>query len=287
MRFAVVAVAVGAAVLAAPALAQADGVDACVESADQSQELRDNGKLVEAREKLLQCSASACPPAVAKQCAKWLVDVEQALPSIVVRVRDGAGKDVVDANVWIDEAPRASSVDGRAVVLNPGAHTILVRRQGSPDAEERIVVASGEKHRVVTIEVRADVVSPKEPPKEVSVPPPPPRPSSGHFTFPWYSGVLFGVGVAGFVSVAVLVPLARSQANDLRATCAPTCATSDVDAVQTKITIANVMLGVGIGGVALGVTSLVLANVLRKSEPVAAWVMPIDGGVAAGAAGRL
>ena len=56
--------------------------------------------------------------------------------------------------------------------------------------------------------------------------------------------------------MAVLIPIANSDANTLRATCAPRCAQDDVDAVQGKITGANVLMGIGIGGIALGATSL-------------------------------
>lgn len=259
-------------------------VEGCVEMADKGQELRDSGQLVEAKEKLVGCSSATCPAAVAKQCARWLQDVEQSMPTIVVRVRDAAGKDVADAMISIDGALRAPHSDGRPIAVNPGPHTLVVRREGSADAEDKIVVAAGEKNRVVTIESKPAVATPITPAPGT---PPEPKPSGGAFKFPWYAGVLLGVGVASFIGVAVLVPVARGDANDLRATCAPRCAQDDIDAVQTKITVANVLLGVGIGGVVLGATSLVLANVLGKSERgVTAYVMPLSGGAAFGAAAR-
>jgi hypothetical protein len=257
-------------------------VASCVEQADKAQELRDAGQLVEAREKLVACSSTSCPGAVAKQCARWLQEVDQSMPSVVVRVHDAAGKDVLDASVSVDGEQRAPRVDGKPLVVNPGPHTILVRRDGAADAEEKIVVVAGEKNRVLTL---ASLPAPVEAPP----PPPPskPEPHRGGFTFPWYGGVLLGVGVAGFVGTAIVVPMARAQANDLRATCAPLCNPDDVDSVRTKITLGNVFLGVGIAGVTLGAVALVLANtVLEKKTPVSAFVAPLPGGAALGAVGR-
>ncbi len=283
LAFAYVAAVGVASVVAFAPSARAD-VASCVEQADKAQELRDSGQLVEAREKLVACSATACPAAVAKQCARWLQEVDQSMPTIVVRVRDVAGKDLVDASIAIDGAVRSPRVDGKPLVLNPGPHTIVVKREGAADAEEKIVVVAGEKNRAVTIESKAAAVVPPPPDH-----PPPPKetPSHGGFVFPWYGGVLLGVGVAGFVGMAVLVPMASSQASDLRSTCSPNCSADDVSSVQTKITLANVFMGVGIGGITLGAVALVLANTVFKREaPVAAWVMPTPGGASLGAVGR-
>lgn len=282
---------VALAMVVTPSIARAASVEACVDAAEKSQQLRDDGQLIEAKEKLVTCSAAGCPGAVAKQCARWLQEVEQSLPSIVVRVRDQAGKDVVDATISVDGAVRAAHADGRPIAVNPGAHTILVHRDGAADAEEKLVVVAGEKNRVIAVESKpasTGGVGPKTPPDQPPVEPPKDS-GSGGFKFPWYSGVFLGIGVAGFVGTAILVPVARGEANDLRTTCSPNCAQSDVDAVQTKLTAANVLLVVGIAGVAVGVTSLILANVLGKgrAEPaVSAFFVPLAGGGAIGATGR-
>ncbi len=279
-----------AALVAAPSVARAANVEACVDAAEKSQQLRDDGQLLEAKEKLVTCSAAGCPGAVAKQCARWLQEVEQSLPSIVVRVRDQAGKDVVDATISIDGTVRAAHADGRPIALNPGAHTIVVRRDGAADAEEKLVVVAGEKNRVIPIESKPAAVGPKTPPDQPPVEPPKDGGSGGGFKFPWISGVFFGIGVAGFVGTAILVPMASGEAKDLRATCSPNCAQSDVDAVQTKITAANVLLFVGIGGVAAGLTAMIIANVIggksSTEHPVSAFVVPVAGGAAIGATGR-
>jgi len=81
------------------------------------------------------------------------------------------------------------------------------------------------------------------------------------FYFPWTAGAFLGVGVAGFVGTAALVAIASSDASNLRSTCAPTFAASDVDAAHSKLVAANVTLGIGIAGVALAAIFLIAANV--------------------------
>jgi hypothetical protein len=259
----------------------ANPVDACMEAADGAQSLRDEGKLIEAREKILVCAASSCPTVVAKQCAKWLQEVDEQLPTVIPRVRDAAGKDLSDAEVRIDGAVRAGALDGRAIPLNPGPHKLTFHREGSADAEESLVIRAGDKNRVVDVQLKAPTTTGPQPPGDGS------EPHRG-FRFPWTTGVFLGVGVASFVTMGALIAVASGDASTLRTSCAPRCATSDVDAVQTKITVANVMMGVGIASVAVSALFLVLANTgsaPKEKAAVSFGMGPLPGGAALGAAG--
>ena len=69
-----------------------------------------------------------------------------------------------------------------------------------------------------------------------------------------------GVGVVGFAAMGVLIGVAGGDLNQLRTTCAPQCDPSDVDAVHTKLVVADVALGVGIAGVAVAAIALIVAN---------------------------
>ena len=244
-------------VLALPASARADEVDACVEGADKSQQLRDQGKLIEAREQLIACAASSCPAAVAKQCARWLHEVDAAIPSVVLRVRSADGADVADAEVTLDGASRSGTLAGKPIALDPGPHELAFKR-GDETATAKIVVRASEKNRLVDVTLVG-------PAKVVVTPPPPPPPpvveEQSGFRFPWTTGVFLGVAVASFAGTAALVAVASSDAGSLRSTCAPTCAGSDVDAAHTKLVAANVTFGVGIASVALAAIFLIAANV--------------------------
>jgi hypothetical protein len=254
--------AVIATILALAQSAHADEVDACVAGADKAQQLRDQAKLVEAREQLIACAAANCPTAVAKQCAKWLGEVDEAIPSIALRVRSSSGSDVADAEVTLDGAVRPGALDGKPIKLDPGAHKFTFKR-GDEMAESTIVVREGEKNRPVDVTLVAPAVA-------IVTPPPPPlvapeEPRAG-FRFPWTAGVFIGVAVASFAGTAALVAVASSDAGDLRSTCAPACSVSDVDAAHTKLVVANVTLGVGIGSLALAAIFLVAANVGHHAD---------------------
>jgi len=257
----------------APPNARADEVDACVRSADRAQQLRDQGKLIEARAQLIACGASACPAPVAKQCGKWLQGVEAELPTLSLRVRDAKGDDVADVAVTSDGAPLLASLDGRPVPMDPGVHRLAFRR-GSSTAQESIVVRAGEKDRLVDVQLSAPTPSA---PKIVVAPPraPPPRAEAGaRFRFPWPAGVALGFGVAGFVTMGALAASANADASSLRQTCAPNCAESDVDVVRTKLAVANVGLGVGIAGVAVAAIWIVVASVHHARAPSAVALSP-------------
>ena len=84
--------AMGTAAASASAQAAAPTKTECSQSHASSQELRLDGKLLEARKQLRTCSDPACPSALQTDCAGWLVDVEQAIPSVDFLFDTAAGK---------------------------------------------------------------------------------------------------------------------------------------------------------------------------------------------------
>src|SRR4051794_33678226 len=68
---------------------------ACLAASDQAQQLKDERKLVKAREQALACSKDSCPGPVRKDCLQWLQTIDASLPSIVINARDG-GKDITN-----------------------------------------------------------------------------------------------------------------------------------------------------------------------------------------------
>jgi hypothetical protein len=249
------AIAVGVMLALAPSEARADDVDACVEGADKAQQLRDQAKLVEARQQLISCASSSCPAAVSKQCAKWLQEVDDAIPSVALRVRSPAGADVTDAQVTLDGAPRPDALEGKPIRLDPGAHKFTFKR-GDETADATIVLRAGERNRLVDVTLVAPAAA-----AVVVAPPPEPVMVERGFHFPWTAGVFVGLGVASFVGTVALVAVANNDANDLRTTCAPTCPVSEVDSAHAKLVAANVTLGVGIASIALAAIFLIADNV--------------------------
>jgi len=131
-------------------VARADEKQVCGDAYQLGQTLRDQHKLVKAREQLRVCAATTCPEFISKECTGWLKDVEARMPSVVLTAKNAAGADVTDARVTIDGAPLAATLNGIAVDVDPGAHTFGF---DGPDgrAEQKVVVAEGMKAQRVAV----------------------------------------------------------------------------------------------------------------------------------------
>jgi hypothetical protein len=138
--------------LSSRAHAQAeDEKQACVAAFDAAQQHRAEQRLLKAREALLQCGQPSCPDVVRTKCMEWLPELERALPSIVVAVKDRRGEDTVVADVHIDGSLVARRIDGRPIVIDPGPHTIRIELKGSPPQSKRIVAQQGDKLRKIAV----------------------------------------------------------------------------------------------------------------------------------------
>lgn len=230
----------------APAGAAVDKA-ACLDAHQDAQKLRNEGRLRDAREKLLVCAAEACPSLVKVDCERWLPEVEHDLPTVVVRVQDESGVDVTDATLTIDG--KATPLDGKPIALDPGVHAFETTR-GSGDSasvvKQQVLVRVGEQNRVVDVHFGAQSK------KDEST-------SSGPSPLPW---ILGGVGVVALGGAAYFGLHARSRLNELRDTCAPQCDPADKPAIQRELVISDVLLGAGV--VSLGVATYLF--VTQKSE---------------------
>lgn len=254
------AVALGA--LAAPAAARADTTDACLQASDEGQNLRDQGKLNAARARFLTCSHDACPRLVRADCAGWLADVDGRIPSVVLSAQDPAGHDTADVKVTMDGVPLADRLEARAVLVDPGEHHFHFERAGSTAVEETVILREGERRRAVVVRFR----EPGEAPARALAP------TRGVVTI---AIALGSVPLVGSGLFAYFAATAQSDANHLRATCAPGCAPSAVSAVRTKEIVADVSLGVGIAAAAAAVGVLVFGP---REAPAAASVAVLPGG---------
>ncbi len=238
-----------AAFLATSALggfARADDKQACIEASEEGQKLRSEGKLSAARAKFLACAQASCPTVVRSDCATWLGEIDGALSSIVVVVRDEAGTDVAAATVSLDGGA-AGAVDGKPIQVDPGKHVLTVH-VGANTTKVDVVAVTGEKNRAIVVKV------PRSAPIASTPEPPPPSPS----VVPWVLGGvgLVALGAAGFVGYSAL-----SDRNRLRDSCAPRCAQADIDGVERKRLVTDVLVGVSL--VSLGVATFLF---LRKDE---------------------
>lgn len=258
-----------AAAVATPSLAQVKAADgpassqeekrACAEASERAQELRSVGKLLAARERLLVCARSSCPGVVRKDCSDWLSEVERVTPSLVPTARDAAGHDVTSARVIVDGVTLTSGLDGRAIPVDPGRHTLRVEA-ASGTAQSELLVREGERGRVVSMVLEGSTPVPG--PAAATAPVPTLPISSGHEA-PRRRGppvVAYGLGGLGIValgSFAFFGLTGQGDVDHLRTTCAPGCAQDDVDAAKTKLMVADVSLAVG--ALALGTAAVLFA----------------------------
>jgi hypothetical protein len=187
------------------------------------------------------------------------------MPSIVVRVRDARDRDVLDPTISVDGE---AALPGRAIPLDPGRHVIVASR-GQETGTEEILVAEGEKRRLLAIQI-ADAgraAGQEREPRETT-----PRAASGPGPWSW---VLFGVAAVGFSTFGVLQLTSRAKYDDLETSCSPRCRPEDVSGVKTQLVGSAVGLGVGIVSLAAG---LVLWLGSKKAAPAQLTVDALPSG---------
>ena len=241
------------------ALAAPPTKEACITAFDQAQQARRAGHFGQSREELLVCSQTACPAVVRADCADVLKQVASAQPTIVLKAADAHGTDLTDVSVELNGQKLASSLDGRAIPVDPGKLALVFSRPPWKPVPVEVVIAEGEKGRIVQA-----TLGPPLPPEERRVvydgpPSPPPKRSTAGWAVPVGLGV---VSIASFVIAGVTRVGVGNDADDAKKPggCAPLCSSSDRDHWSGELVRANVFLGIGIGTAVLAAASwLVLA----------------------------
>jgi hypothetical protein len=186
------------AILLAPSLARSaePTKQQCVDANDAAQDLRQAGKLRQAREKLVLCATSSCPAIVREDCLDRLRHVDAAMPTIVFEAKDAAGNDLPNVTVTMDGQPFADKLDGTPLPLDPGDHRFVFNAQGLPSTEKRIEVREGDLGRRERLVLAATVQAlPQTPAKEEPVAMAPP--ASDGSTQRMAGMILGGAGIVG------------------------------------------------------------------------------------------
>jgi hypothetical protein len=232
----------GVAILAlsvtAPGLARGDegSRQQCLDAAVTGQGLLKARKLIEARTVLGTCSRADCPGLVQRDCTQWLAEADQAIPSVVLSVRDAADRDLVDAHLLLDGQPLAADAEGKALPLDPGTHVLRIERAGAPTTDRTFVVREGEKSRPIAVRIE---------------PVPIPEPARKRAPIPVATMVLGGAGLIaagtfGYFSI-------RGLADRGQFGCAAGCSQAQHDQVIREFDGADVALGIAAASVAAAV----------------------------------
>ena len=168
---------------------------------------------------------------MAADCTRWLEEVSDTIPSIVVRAMRGR-REVDKARVFIDD--EEAKLDGRPIELDPGPHQIRVEVEGSPSAEREVVAKTGVRARIVEIELPSSGNAVHDSETE-------PAATGGTHPVVWIAG---GIGVLGLASFGYFGLRAKHRYDDLDESCAPSCKKSDSDEVKRAFLIADISLGV-------------------------------------------
>jgi hypothetical protein len=232
--------------LVAPDVAADDVRKVCATAYEQAQYARKERKLRRAREQLILCAQPECPAATRNDCVPWLAEVEASLPTVVFGATDAAGKELTDVKVLVDDAVLVDRLDGAAVAVDPGPRRFLFQHAGAKDVEESFVIKEGEKNRILGVQFK-DVGAAAA---SKAAPGPAAQAESSGASY-WPAALLTGVGALGIGGAVLFGVGAKSDADDLRSTCAPRCSTSSVDDVRSKLLVSDVFLGVGVVSLAL------------------------------------
>jgi hypothetical protein len=169
---------------------------------------------------------------------------------------------------------------GAPVVVPPGPVDVVVTNSAGVELARKTVIAAIAQTTAVSLEAQAppppataatgkaalDTSDDEKPGGDEAQPPPQPvapPPAADRTKLRPYSYVAAGVGVAGLVTFTVLGLMSNSNYNDLKSACTGGCPPgkqSEIDTGITEQTVANVGLGVGIAGLAAGVTMFLLSR---------------------------
>jgi len=219
------------------------------------QVMKNDGKLLRARDLLVSCRDAPCDDAAAAECAEirrfcgaQVGETSADIPSVALRVVDDRGWPVKDANLRVD----ASVMDpAPSIELDPGHHVFRATYAGASGSAE-IDLAKGRRGApvTITIDLRRTV---------------PTRPT------PW-PVYLFGTltAVASFTAIGFAIA-AQKEADDL-AFCKPACDPAHKGLfVGTTVTVDVSLVVAAVAGLATLVTYLARpsrAHVVHVEERV-------------------
>jgi hypothetical protein len=240
-----------------------DPVVACLANHTEGQKLRRDGKLIESRDAFRQCSASACPSQIIRDCWGWTEEVDRQIPSVSFAVTaDGVNR--ADAQVFIDDQALLEKLSGRAIDINPGPHRVRVLLPPFEPFEEEVVIVEGDKFRVVEVKF----VSPHADPNPLAPMPGPAQPEiEKNRPVPMATYVLGGVGAAAALNGAawgIANLVLRSKMEDR---CAPDCSDKSIGVLKQRALVADISWGVSIVSLASAATLYFLRPEEEAMEP--------------------
>jgi hypothetical protein len=258
----------------------------CAAAYEEAQVLRQQSKLQDAHAHLVMCTDASCPAAVVRDCVTWLTDVENAMPTVVLAAQDDDGVDLIDVKITVDGVALSPDMVGKAINLDPGAHSVRAELEGYDTNEQGLVAREGEKSRVVTFVLHRiasgdDAAAQEATGSEAggtsldeSTTDADHKPGLG-----WKVYTLGTVAVVAGIGGVVLGVSGKKDVDTLHApgncgtTNPPSCAESEVNTARMKLIGANVAFGVA-GAAAIGTAVFWWMGKRKAAKPTAGWTRP-------------
>jgi hypothetical protein len=251
-----------------------DPVLVCLDNHTEGQQLRRDGKLIESRDAFRQCSATACPSEIIRDCLGWMEEVDKQIPSVSFAVTaDGTNRS--DAQVYIDDVLVLDKLSGRAMPVNPGPHRVRVVLPPFAPFEEQVVFTEGDKFRMVDVKFaspRAALNPATTTPGAASPEVEKARP------VPVATYVFGGLGIAAALSGGAWGISNVALRSDMEEKCSPNCSDRSIDVLKQRALIADISWGVSIVSLATAATIYFLRPEETLEQPVAVDVRLLPAG---------
>jgi hypothetical protein len=239
-----IALTVGGPAAAAPSIKRA-----CVDAYEHAQELRRDGQLRASREHLVVCAQSRCPDLARQDCLKWLREVDDAIPTIIVTARDASDQDLADVQVSVDGSVVLDHLDGKPIAIDPGAHTIRLEYRGQT-IEQPVIIAAGEKNRNLSAsfpgpsapKAPAPAAAPAAPPRSA----PPSAPAHTPAAIPPATLLLGATGIVLAGLSAYFEVKGITDRQNLFDVCAGRCPQAEVDFAYRELRAGDILGAVAI-----------------------------------------
>jgi hypothetical protein len=119
----------------------------CAVAAKEGEALRDDPtKLTRARDRLRACSAPECASTVRDGCTKTLLEVEAAMPTVVLFADSDEGALKSPVRVLLDGVSLVDRIDATAIPIDGGVHVFSFERDGASPVEVRLALSTGQKN---------------------------------------------------------------------------------------------------------------------------------------------
>ena len=215
-------------------------------------------------------SDESCPAQLRQECAEYLRQVEQTMPTVIFVVTGENNQDISAVKVFSTDDLIADGLDGRALRIDPGKHRLRFLLPSGEVLNSDVLIREGEKNRLIQMRVAEPAENEQKLPKPVpttAAPPSPPVQASTPpavvpeaRTVPLAFWIVSGVAVAGLATGTTFAILGKSEKDSL-SECAPYCketSRNTYDDLKRDYLIADI--GFAVGAVSAGVATWLLVS---------------------------